>query len=130
MPMNEKRLREFAGLKESEELTEAVKDKADAERKVVALMRKLQDREEKNYNAWLEVVAERAIWGNLAVTGGDGTIDFDWVDGIPAEKNLANLVADSKQSAKNIGFQDVVGSSFAELERDLARKLDKVKGRL
>ena len=43
---------------------------------------------------------------------------------------IANLVADAKQSAKNIGIQDVLGSSFAELEKDLERKLDKVKGRL
>ncbi len=128
--MDEKRLRKFAGINESEELTEGVKDKADAEKKVVALMKKLEAREEKAYNLYLEIVAERSVWGHLAVTGGDGTIEFDWIDDVPAEKNLANLVADAKQSAKNVGFQDLVGSSFDELERDLARKLDKVKGRL
>jgi len=128
--MDENRLRKFAGLNESEELTEGVKDKADAERKVVGLMKQLQAREEKAYNLYLEVVAERAVWGNLAVTGGDGSIEFDWIDDIPAQKNLANLIADSKQGAKNIGFQDVVGSSFEELGRDLNRKIDKVKGRL
>ncbi len=111
-------------------LNEGIKEKDDAERKVVALMKKLQAREEKAYSLWLEVVAERAIWGNLAVTGGDGSIEFDWIDDIPAQKNIANLVADAKQSAKNIGIQDVLGSSFAELEKDLERKLDKVKGRL
>ena len=128
--MDENRLRKFAGLSNWRELTEGVKDKADAEKKVVALMKKLQGREEKIYNSYLEIVAERAVWGNLAVTGGDGSIDFDWIDDIPAEKNLANLIADSKQSAKGIGFQDVVGSSFDELEKDLNRKIDKVKGRL
>ena len=125
--MDKNELRKHAGLPL---LTEGVKDKADAEKKVVALMKKLQDREEKAYNAFLEIIAERAVWGNLAVTGGDGTIDFDWIDGVPAEKNLANLIADSKQGAKNIGFQDVVGSSLAELEKDLNRKIDRVKGKL
>jgi len=128
--MDENRLRKFAGLNESEELTEGVKDKADTEKKVVALMKKLQAREEKAYSLYLEILAERAVWGNLAVTGSDGSIEFDWIDDIPAEKNLANLIADSKQSAKNIGFQDVQGSSFEELGRDLNRKIDKVKGRL
>jgi len=128
--MDEKRLRKFAGINESEELTEGVKDKASAEKRVVSLMKNLQAREEKAYSLWLEVVAERAIWGNLAVTGGDGTIEFDWIDDIPAQKNIANLVADAKQGAKNIGFQDVVGSSFEEMGRDLNRKIDKVKDRL
>ena len=128
--MDENRLRKFAGLNESEELTEGVKDKANAEKRVVAIMKQLQAREEKAYNLYLEVIAARAVWGNLAVTGGDGTIEFDWMDDIPAQKNIANLVADSKQSAKNIGFQDVVGSSFEEIERDLNRKIDKVKGNL
>ncbi len=112
------------------QLNEGVKDKADTERKVVALMKQLEAREEKAYNAYLEIIAERSVWGNLAVTGGDGTIESDWIDDVPAQKNLANLIADSKQSAKNVGFQDLVGASFAELERDLNRKLDKVKGRL
>ena len=124
MDLNE--TRKYAGLP----LTEGVKDKADAEKKVVALVKKLEQREEELYNLYLEIVAERAIWGNLAVRGGDGTIEFDWIDDIPAEKNLANLVADAKQGAKSIGPQDVIGFSFKELGRDLDRKIDKVKGKL
>jgi hypothetical protein len=125
--MDKNELRKHAGLPL---LTEGVKDQADAEKKVVALMKKLEAREEQAYNAYLEIVAERSVWGNLAVTGGDGTIDSEWIDGVNAVKNLANLIADSKQSAKRIGFQDLVGSSFEELERDLNRKVDKVKGKL
>lgn len=124
--MNLNEMRKWAGLP----LTESVKDKADAEKKVVALMKKLEKREEELYNLYLEIVAERAIWGHLAVAGGDGTIEFDWIDDIPAEKNLANLIADAKQSAKSIGPQDVIGFSFKELGRDLDRKIDKVKGKL
>jgi hypothetical protein len=121
--MDQNELRKHAGLP----LNEALRSKEDLIKKVSQKLKAVRRTENKAVDAFFRAVAERAIWGHMDVSDGHGTLKSDYDDELSPEENFKNLFLAARDSAKNVGFEDVFGD---DSDVFLADALDDVKMKL